>query len=176
MHERKFKVIIAGEPGAGKKLIAEAADLCYPFRPYGVSIGKKVKRVKPIECDIVLMVWTLTTGRPKESTYLFGTDAAIIVGNLHDRETIERMPEWADSIRENVGDVPLVFVGNGIEEESEENALKVKEIAESYDSLYLFTQWEDKSSVEDVFTEVAEILGYLALFNEILHSDRIRMD
>ena len=175
MTERKFKVIIAGEPGAGKNLIAEAADLCYPFKHYGVSIGKKTKIVKPIECNIVLMLWTLTTGRPKETTYLFGTDAAIIVSNLHDGKTVEKMPQWADSIREHVGDVPLVFVGNGIEEENEENAMRVKEIADTYDSLFLFTQWQDKSSVEEVFTEVAEILGYLALFNEILQSDRIRL-
>ena len=110
MEEYKLKLIIAGEPEAGKTEVANAADACLPLRPFGVSIGKKFDGSLDVNCNLTLMIWTLTERRPRETTFYTGTDGAIIVCNLLKRRTISRMTKWADSIRNNVGRIPLFFI------------------------------------------------------------------
>jgi len=168
MIERKFKVIIAGEPGAGKSIIASAADLCRPFKPYGVSIGKKFKTLDAIESNITLMLWTLTTGRPKDSTYMQGTHAGIVIGNLKKPETVKKMRKWANILLEGAGDIPLIFVGNGNPYEEEDIANRMAKIADSFGSLHLFIEETNRHSIEEVFTSVSEILGYLTIYDELM--------
>ena len=102
-------MIIVGESGSGKKSVAKGADICVPFKTFGVSIGKKTNVDKKINYKLTLIFWTLTKGRPLETTYFHGASAAIIVGNLGSKRSVNKMRKWAGTIHEHLGKIPLFF-------------------------------------------------------------------
>ena len=158
MDEYKFKLIIAGEPGAGKTDIANAADACLPLRPFGVSISKKFDGSLDVNCNLTLMIWTLSERRPKETTFYTGTDGAIIVCNLQKWQTISKMIRWADSIRDNIGDIPLFFIGNKYDLAEPDHIDLLKKIARSYNSPWYYINYDEKDEVKEVFNSVARAL------------------
>jgi GTPase SAR1 family protein len=155
MEVYKFKLIIAGEPGAGKTEIANAADACLPLRPFGVSISKKFDGSLDVNCNLTLMIWTLSEGRPRETTFYTGADGAIIVCNLQKWVTITKMKKWADSINSNIKGIPLFFIGNNYDLADTDHIDQLKKIARSYDSPWYYINYQDKIEVEEVFNSVA---------------------
>lgn len=158
MLEYKFKLIIAGEPGAGKTEIANAADACLPLRPFGVSISKKFDATLDVNCNMTLMMWTLSERRPKETTFYTGANGAIIVCNLEKWSTISKMIKWADSINSNIGEIPLFFIGNNYDLADPDHINLLKKIAKSYESPWYYINYEDKDEVKEVFNSVARKL------------------
>ncbi len=158
MQDYKLKLIIAGEPGAGKTQIANAADACLPLKPFGVSISKKFDGSLDVNCNLTLMIWTLTERRPKETTFYWGTDGAVIVCNLLKWETISKMTRWAESIRSNIGPIPLFFIGNNYNVAEPQQINLLKKIAKSYDCPWYYLNQNDRKEVQDVFNSVARKL------------------
>jgi GTPase SAR1 family protein len=158
MEVYKFKLIIAGEPGAGKTEIANAADACLPLRPFGVSISKKFDGSLDVNCNLTLMIWTLSEGRPKETTFYTGTDGVIIVGNLQKWDTIINMKKWADSINANIKGIPIFFIGTKYDLAEPNHIDQLKKIARSYNSPWYYINYNDKDEVKEVFNSVARKL------------------
>jgi GTPase SAR1 family protein len=154
MKEIMIKVIVAGEPGSGKSIIAEVNDACLPLRQLGVSIGLKTIAQKETQCCMTFITWTLTEGRPKDTSYFEGSKAAVIVSDLTRKHTIKKMKIWAESIVKSVGNIPLVFVGNNVEKAKGKNVEMALKIAKSYDSPMVLTSLEDKESIEKVFIQI----------------------
>jgi hypothetical protein len=158
MNDFKLKLIIAGEPGAGKTEVASAADACLPLRPFGVAIGKKFDGSLDVNCNLTLMIWTLIEHRPKENTFYEGTDGAVIICNLLKWDTISKMTRWAYSIRNNIGDIPLFFIGSNYKSASPKQINLLKRIAKSYDSPWYYINKNEREEVQDVFNSVARKL------------------
>jgi GTPase SAR1 family protein len=158
MEDYKFKLIIAGEPGAGKTEIANAADACLPLRPFGVSISKKFDGSLDVNCNLTLMIWTLSERRPKETTFYTGADGAIIVCNLQKWQTISKMIKWAESINDNLERIPLFFIGNNYDLAEPDHIDLLKKIAKSYKSPWYYINYDDRDEVKEVFNSVARKL------------------
>ncbi len=79
MKEIQIKVIVAGEPGSGKSILSEVNDACISLRKLGVSIGLKTMEDEDAQVVMTFITWTLTEGRPRDSSYMQGTRAAVIV-------------------------------------------------------------------------------------------------
>lgn len=156
MKELVMKVVVAGEPGSGKSVISQVNDACISLRPLGVSIGVKSIPDAEQNCRMTFTTWTLTKGRPKDTTYLRGTRAAIIVSDLTKVKTVKKMRMWAKSIIKGVGDVPLVFVGNNVEAAHGDTVDMIKKIAWSFDAPVVLTRLDDRSSIEEVFVQVVK--------------------
>ena len=156
MKELVMKVIVAGEPGSGKSVISQVNDACISLRPLGVSIGLKSIKDKEQQCKMTFTTWTLTKGRPKGTTYLKGSKAAIICADLTKLRTIKKMRMWAKSIRERVGDIPLVFVGNNVNKAGGDNMDLMLKIAQSFDAPVVLTRLDDRTSIEEVFVQVVK--------------------
>jgi len=156
MKELVMKVIVAGEPGSGKSVISQVNDACISLRPLGVSIGLKSIPDKEQQCNLTFTTWTLTKGRPKDTTYLQGSKAAIICADLTKIKTIKKMRSWAKSIRKGVGDIPLIFVGNNVTDAEGGNVDLILKIAKSYDSPVVLTRLDDRASIEEVFLQVVK--------------------
>lgn len=156
MKELVMKVIVAGEPGSGKSVISQVNDACISLRPLGVSIGLKSIPDKEQQCKMTFTTWTLTKGRPKNTTYLRGSKAAIICADLAKVKTINKMRTWAKSIRKGVGDIPLVFVGNNVKDAAGDNVDLILKIAQSFDAPVVLTRLDDRSSIEEVFVQVVK--------------------
>jgi GTPase SAR1 family protein len=159
MKEIIIKVIVAGEPGSGKTILAEVNDACLPLRQLGVSIGLKTIANEDAQCCMTFITWTLTEGRPKNTSYFEGSKAAVIVCDLTSKHTIKRMRRWAESIRKSIGSIPLVFVGNNVEEANGKNVELALKIAKSYNSPVVLTSLEDKKSIEEIFIQIVNTMG-----------------
>ena len=157
--EQRLKVIIVGDPGAGKRDVAKGTDVCVPFKSLGVSIGKKVKMKKKINYKLTLIFWTLTLGRPRTTTYFNGSNAAIIVGNLKDRTSISKMDEWADIIVEQLGSIPLFFIGNYGNKRRTRIKEKLVNLATKYNGNYFLLNPGKTDSLTKIFKSIAEDLA-----------------
>ena len=153
-----MKVIVAGEPGSGKSVISQVNDACISLRPLGVSIGLKSIPDEEQQCRMTFTTWTLTKGRPKDTTYLKGSKAAIICADLTKVRTVKKMRTWVKSIRKGVGDIPLIFVGNNVDGAKGDNVELIMSIARSYDSPVVLTRLDDRSSIEEVFVQVVKAI------------------
>ena len=159
MKEIRIKVIVAGEPGSGKSVISEVSDACISLRPFGVSIGLKTVPNEEAQCCMTFITWTLTKGRPKESSYFKGSKAAVIVCDLTKVKTIKKMKIWAKSIRKGVGDIPMVFVGNNVSAAEGNNVELMIKIAKSNSSPVVLTSLENRESIEEVFAQIVKAIG-----------------
>ena len=159
MKEIRLKVIVAGEPGSGKSILSEVSDACISLRPFGVSLGLKTVDSEEAECMLTFLTWTLTKGRPRDTSYYKGTKAAVIVCDLTKTYTIKKMKTWAKSIRKGVGQVPLIFVGNNVDRAKGNNVDMMLKTAKSYDSPVVLTRLEERESIEEIFVQIINAVG-----------------
>lgn len=157
--EQRLKVIIVGDPGAGKRNIAKGADVCMPFKSLGVSLGKKINMDKKINYKLTLLFWTLTKGRPRQTTYFNGAGAAIIVSDLKSKASIDKMHYWATSIIENVGKIPLFFIGTKEKAGSNRNLNYLAELANEFNGRYFILVRSQQDGLKPILKSIAKHLA-----------------
>jgi hypothetical protein len=160
VQEQRIKVIIVGDPGAGKQEVAKGTDICVPFKSLGVSIGKKTNMDKKINYKLTLIFWTLTKGRPKPTTYFNGAGAAIIVGKLNSKRSIKKMRYWAETIHENIGDIPLFFIGTKNNLGTEENRTRLAALANDYNSYYYILNPPQDDNLKPIYKSIAKRIAH----------------
>lgn len=159
MKEIQIKVLVAGEPGSGKSILSEVNDACISLKKFGVSIGLKTVEDEEEKLCITFITWTLTEGRPSDTTYTQGGRAAVIVCDLTKGETVKKMKKWAMSIKEGVGDIPIIFVGNNVESAVADAVDRMLDYAKTFDAPVVFTRLEDKDSIEEIFNQIVKEIG-----------------
>ncbi|UCG70267.1 MAG: hypothetical protein JSV09_04420 [Thermoplasmata archaeon] len=164
MKKLKLKIIIAGEPGAGKSFLAKTTDVCYPTREIGVSIGKISETIKGTSFEMTLLTWTVTSGRPKESTHLKYADAAIIVCDLTRPDTVDVSWEWANRILKITGDIPIYFAANNVNQRTKDTLNRLKNIANKFNSPCFPIKSRDRKSARKIFRAIAQ--GLFARFEQ----------
>ncbi len=157
--EQRIKVIIVGDPGSGKKDVAKGTDICVPFKSLGVSIGKKTNLDKKINYQLTLIFWTLTDNRPKQTTYFTGASAAIIVGNLFSKQSVQKMRYWAESVSENLGEIPIFFIGTKKKFKSTRNIDYLAKLAFDYKSDYYILLSSEEDALKRIFQKIAKKLA-----------------
>jgi signal recognition particle receptor subunit beta len=164
----KSKIIITGEPGSGKSLLAQAADTCVSTQEMGVSIGKMTKMMQGSEYEMTLITWAITNGRPKESTYLNQAHAAIVVCDTSKPETVIETNKWAARILKFSGDIPIFFAANNIEKGTPDTIRQLRDVAQKYNSSLYPILGKDRETARD-------LLGLIAWeLSENLISPRIK--
>lgn len=154
----KIKIIIAGEPGSGKSFIAQAADACVPSKEIGVSIGKISESFKNTSCEMTLMTWTITSGRPREGTHLHNASAAIIVCDVAKPETVKMISDWAERIQKYDGDIPLFFAVNNANFASRDELDKIQKMTQRYNSTFFPISTYDLKSARALLSIVAHMV------------------
>ncbi len=96
---------------------------------------------------------------PFYRAYCQGADSAIIMYDITNSETLERVSEWIQLLRKNSGDIPIILVGNKVDLKSREitteEAMKIKDKF----SLSGFFEISVKTgvNVEEMFREVVQL-------------------
>jgi GTPase SAR1 family protein len=159
MREIQVKVIVAGEPGSGKSILSEVNDACISLKKLGVSIGLKTVEDEEAEVCMTFITWTLTEGRPRDTSYLQGSRAAAIVCDLTKGKTVKKMKKWAKSLKKGVGDIPLIFVGNNVDSASTSEVDLMLSTAKKYGAPVVLTRLSDKDSIEEIFIQIIKAIG-----------------
>ncbi|UCE73883.1 MAG: hypothetical protein JSV56_12825 [Methanomassiliicoccales archaeon] len=159
MKEIQIKVIVAGEPGSGKSIISEVNDACISLKGLGVSIGLKTLEDEETQCCMTFITWTLAEGRPKDTSYIQGSKAAVIVCDLTKGKTVKKMKKWAKSIKKGIGEVPFIFVGNNVDTAEGSEVDLMLNYAKKYDAPVVLTRLSDRASIEEVFVQIVKVIG-----------------
>ncbi len=163
----KFKICILGEPRVGK------TSLIYRFiedkfsGDYKITLGVNIL-TKNFELKnhglIGLQIWDLG-GQEEFKTlrklYLEGSRGALVVFDLTNRESFEKLDEWIQSFKEIRGEEPLYLVGNKVDLKNEIkiDEQEAKEFAEKNNMELIITSAKTSVNVEKAFNELAvEIL------------------
>lgn len=155
----KVKIIMAGEPGAGKSFIAKTADACIPARNIGVSIGKVSESFSDTSVEMTLLTWTISDNRPTKKSHLKQAEAAIIVCDITKPETVDRIPFWADRIQNIAGNIPIFFAAINTHIEHWETVVWLRDMTRRYNSTYFPIIKDDLASARNLFRTIAEILA-----------------
>ena len=156
MKEIWIKAIVAGDTGSGKEFINRGNDASINLEKFGVSIGYKT--IQPGAYRLTIMTWTMKMNRPRRDTYYEGARVALIVGNLARKGTVLGMKYWGRSIRESLGMVPLLFVGNGSHEEHPETTALLRDTAREYRGHVVFARFEDPQALQLIFRAITQII------------------
>jgi signal recognition particle receptor subunit beta len=159
MKEIQIKVIVAGEPGSGKSILSEVNDACISLKKLGVSIGLKTILDEDAEYSMTFITWTLTKGRPKDTTYTHGTKAAVVVCDLSKGKTVKKMKKWTKSIKKGIGEIPIIYVGNNVDGAKAERVDRMLNYAKAYDAPVVLTRLSDRTSIEEVFVQIVKAIG-----------------
>jgi signal recognition particle receptor subunit beta len=151
----KTKIIIAGEPGAGKSFIVQTADACVASQEIGVSIGKISETIEETSNEMTLMTWAITEGRPKESTHMDFASAAIIVCDLTKPKTVSETTEWAHRVLNHAGNIPLFFAANNANLGSQDTYRQLRKVAHNFNSPCFPIPGNDRKSARDLLKFIA---------------------
>jgi len=152
---------MVGDSAVGKTSLIKKFVLDIFDDAYITTIGTKITKrtTKHMEGDrevtMDMMIWDImgqTSFRSLlQDAYFYGTHGVIAVIDSTRPETLESIHEWVESIKQVVGDVPMVFVANkcDLERKVTKETLE-KEIAK-YNSESLFTSAKTGENVAEAF-------------------------
>lgn len=170
------KVCLLGDPSVGKtslirKYVFDMFEDKY-LSTIGAKITKKVIGLKykdPYpDIELTFMIWDIagqkTIGAVHPSYYR-GAEGAFIVCDLTRKETLENIPEWANSFFKVAGEVPIFILGNKSDLSNREfGETELSEMAKRFNAPYFITSAKVGTNVEESFKAMGKTLAksYLA--------------
>lgn len=134
-----FKVCLIGSPGVGKTSLVLRYVKNYFKENYVGTIGADflIKEINfpKMNLEIKLLLWDIggqTKWRDIRSTYLMGSDGAILVYDITRRSTFNDLESWIGDFQKIAGqNTPFVIVGNKIDlDELEMREVSTEELVE----------------------------------------------
>jgi small GTP-binding protein len=134
-----FKVCLIGSPGVGKTSLVIRYVKNYFKENYVSTLGAdfliKEINMSKMNLEIKLLLWDIggqTKWKEIRSSYLTGSDGAIIVYDVTRSSTFKDLEAWINDLHRFVGkNVPYVLVGNKIDlEELEMREVTTEELVE----------------------------------------------
>tara|TARA_R100000750_G_scaffold62456_2_gene56251 strand:+ start:258 stop:755 length:498 start_codon:yes stop_codon:yes gene_type:complete len=112
---RTFKLVLVGDGGVGKTTYIKKLHINEFEHKYVATLGVEVH---PITLhtnygDIRFNCWDTAGvekfGGLRDSYYVLG-DAAIVMGSLHDMESLDHMQTWRDSVKKHINSENIINV------------------------------------------------------------------
>lgn len=172
--KKKFKLIILGSQAVGKTTLINCflgKSSANGYRPtLGVSLSSKEFYIQGFKDEIItLQIYDLAGQeyfKRVRRNYYTGANCAFVIYDITKRETFEEAINfWVKDVREALGDIPLVLIGNKIDLD-EKRAITREEAmkrAEEVRSFFIETSALNNINVQDTF----KIIGIGLFFNEI---------
>jgi small GTP-binding protein len=113
---------------------------------------------------VKLQIWILSTQERFRSIfpmYIRGSLGAIIIYDITNLSSLNRISEWCETIRENCRNIPIILVGNKLDleelrEVSIEQAIKIKTEDQISDFMEISVNTGEK--VETIFERLTQLL------------------
>jgi len=157
-----FKLVIIGDSGVGKSsILTQFTDRIYAD-DYISTIGIDFK-IRTIDLDgkiVKLQLWD-TTGQERFRTittsYYRGSHGIIIVYDVCNRQSFNRVPNWLGEVRKYV-DVPLLLIGNKIDikQTIEVTTEEGEKMAKDLGMAFVETSAKSNINITHAFLQIAQ--------------------
>ncbi|MFX1376123.1 MAG: Rab family GTPase [Promethearchaeota archaeon] len=162
--EYTIKIVLLGQAGVGK------TSLVYQFmekkfrenykQTLGVNLLKKDMQIDDYG-GVSAQIWDLGGQEPFKSLrklYLEGANGGLVIFDLTDRNSFDKLMEWIDSFKNARGEQPLLLIGN---KSDLEKLIKVKEkeasqFASNNNMELIITSAKTGQNVEEVFIKLTK--------------------
>ena len=165
--DKLLKLLIVGESGVGKSSILTRFTEDTFSSDFMTTIGVdfKFKSLIIEGKTIRLQIWD-TAGQERfraiTTCYYRGAQGILLVFDVTQPETFQKLPLWLEEIKKNCKkDVKVVVAANKIDEKVKNVDMNsVKEFCEKNNLKYIETSAKENTNIEKVFTELAKsVLG-----------------
>ena len=166
MHEPKYviKICLLGEAGVGK------TSLVYRFienkfrENYKQTLGVNLLK-KDVDIDeygaVSAQIWDLggqESFRSLRKLYLEGANGGLVIFDVSDRKSFDKLNEWIESFKNARGEQPLVLIGNKSDLKSN---IKIKDkeaeqFAKNFNMELNITSAKTGQNVEEAFIKLTK--------------------
>ena len=164
MTELSFKVSLCGEPGVGKTSIAlRQAQDSFPIShqpTLGVNFLIWNTTIEGKEIRIIIGdSGSQEKFLPILPTYFMGSVVAALVFDITKKESFDRLDFWHELLKETVGNIPVVIIGNklDLEESREVTKEEATRYAENIKTVYFEVSAKAKVNLFTAFKKIATI-------------------
>ena len=172
MAERKFKskICLVGESSVGKTSLIKKYVLDIFDDKYISTIGTKITKksqtftVGNEEIDMDMIIWDIM-GQPSfrallQDAYFYGSQGVLAVCDSTRMSTLSDIHSWIDSVRDVIGDIPIVFLANKNDLKDQicfDQAELEKELAR-YNMPAIFSSAKTGENVEEAFSMLGQMI------------------
>ncbi len=116
-YTHRAKIIVVGDAAVGKTslIVRYVKGIFNPSYIITLGVNFFIQDVQMGEKTLRLQIWD-TAGQerfgPVRQKYYKGARGAILVFDLTNPKSFERLIFWIDEVKQGCGDIPMVFVGN----------------------------------------------------------------
>ena len=167
--ETLIKIAIIGDSSVGKSnflfKFIEGQFSPLHVATIGFDYKSKIITLPKSNSVVKLQIWD-TAGQEKYMSInknLFQrVQGIILMYDITKRESFERLDIWINLIKQNTNDIPIVLVGNKLDEEDNEEKGRIVEYSEGEDFAkkkgydFFEASGSDGTNVENVFFAIAE--------------------
>ncbi|UCE75368.1 MAG: GTP-binding protein [Methanomassiliicoccales archaeon] len=167
---KKICLIGTGEVGKTslvKRFILDMFDDKY-LRTLGTKVSKKAINIeypeKDLKVHLTMLIWDImgqaTFRTLLADSYFYGAAGSLAVCDSTRADTLPALEEWIKSLRNAVGDVPMIFLANKCDllDKQEVDEDMLRSLAKKYESQYYFTSARTGENVEKAFYELGELV------------------
>ena len=139
-------------------------DIFNPSEGLTIGVDFYVKTIELHGKSVKLQIWVLggeERFRFLLGNYCHGANGAMIIHDITNMKSLDQMLEWIKIIREEVGDIPIMLVGNKLDlaESREINIEEGIEIAKKYNlSSYKEISSKTGQNIERIFEDLTDIV------------------
>jgi len=156
------KLVILGDYNVGRSSLIEKHlnYIFFPEKHFFLPYKLASKSIGSDEIIVKLQIWILSYLESHKrflATFLRGTLGAILMYDITDVKSLDKIPEWVKLIKEYREDLPTLLVGNKIDLEEKRVVSKEQGMAlrEKYDlSSFMEISVETGENVDDMFNEI----------------------
>jgi small GTP-binding protein len=160
-----FKLLIVGESSVGKTcmLLRFADNLFESDFLSTIGVDFKVKEISVDSKRVKLQIWD-SAGQERfrniTSSYYRNSSGIIIVYDVTNMDSFEKVVDWIQEVRRYVPTVPLIIVGNksDLVEERQVSTENGEELAQRQGLIFLETSAKTNTNIEAAFERLSKKL------------------
>ncbi len=165
-YDHTFKIMLLGEPGVENTSLAQryCLDIFSPSKRSTVGVDFYVKTIELQEKKIKLQIWDIggeERFRFLIPTYCNGANAAIIILDITNSKSLNKISELTKILKEKESEIPIMLIGDklDLEEFRELNREEGIRIAKKYNlSSYSEISIKTGQNIEKIFENLTEVL------------------
>jgi len=163
------KLIIFSADGVGKATLETHLDPVFDPQfssefTIGVSFQNLIVDIK--EYRVRLQIWFMSNKErfikmPEFPMQLTGSSGAILLYDITNASSLDRVPEWCEMLEERCGNIPILLVGNKVDEEERRVVSKTRadDLREKHNlASYMEISAKTGASVKKMFELVGELM------------------